>query len=322
MDIFYATLSQMLVMFIFILAGFLLRKSRILPEDAHTVLAKLETYILVPALTFSNWTKNCTVETLVGNANLILYGLALMIVALLLSEPLSRLFVRDVSKGEVPAYQRQIYKYAMTFGNYGFMGNFIVLSIWGSERFFQYSMFTLVVGFICSSWGLLILIPRHKGQKETIKSMIKRILPPPMIALIIGCIVGILNLKQYIPEFFLNACANAGDCMGPIAMLIAGIVIGGYDFKELLGNKKVYVATFLRLIVIPGVFVTLLKLVGADTVVQTLALIAFGTPLGLNTVVYPAAYGGDTKTGASMAMISHVLSVITIPVMYLILIVL
>lgn len=51
-----------------------------------------------------------------------------------------------------------------------------------------------------------------------------------------------------------------------------------------------------------------------------LALIAVGTPLGLNTVVFPSAYGGDPKTGASMAMISHTLSVITIPLMYLLMI--
>ena len=52
------------------------------------------------------------------------------------------------------------------------------------------------------------------------------------------------------------------------------------------------------------------------------ALIAFATPLGLNTIIYPAAYGGDTKTGASMAMVSHTLSVITIPFMYFVFIVL
>ena len=55
--------------------------------------------------------------------------------------------------------------------------------------------------------------------------------------------------------------------------------------------------------------------------VLTLALFAYATPLGMNTVVFPAAYGGETKTGASMAMISHTLSVVTIPLMYLLFIV-
>jgi len=103
-------------------------------------------------------------------------------------------------------------------------------------------------------------------------------------------------------------------------MVLAGFVVVGYDFKRLLINKKVYVATFLRLIVIPGVMVLLLRAVGTSKEIMTLALIAFATPLGLNTIVYPAAYGGDTLTGASMTMISHTLSVITIPLMYLMLI--
>jgi hypothetical protein len=33
-------------------------------------------------------------------------------------------------------------------------------------------------------------------------------------------------------------------------------------------------------------------------------------------VVFPEAYGGDPKTGASMAMISHTMCVVTIPLMY------
>jgi predicted permease len=105
--------------------------------------------------------------------------------------------------------------------------------------------------------------------------------------------------------------------MGPVAMVLAGFVVGGYEFKSLFKDKKVYIATFLRLIVIPGIIVTVLKLLGTSSDILTLALICFATPLGLNTIVYPAAYGGETKTGASMAVISHTLSVITLPLMYL-----
>ena len=83
-------------------------------------------------------------------------------------------------------------------------------------------------------------------------------------------------------------------------------------------NKKVYIVSALRLIVIPAVFVTALRLVGADKIVVTLALVLLSTPLGMNTIVYPASFGGDTKTGASMTMISSILSIITIPLMYLI----
>ncbi len=137
-----------------------------------------------------------------------------------------------------------------------------------------------------------------------------------------GIIGGLLNVCPYLPDFFLNMLESTSNCMGPVAMLLGGFVIGGYHFTELLKNKKVYLATLLRLVVIPGVWMLVLHALGCDEWTMTLALICFACPLGLNTIVYPAAYGGDTKTGASMAMISHTLSVITIPLMYLLFIVL
>ena len=42
-------------------------------------------------------------------------------------------------------------------------------------------------------------------------------------------------------------------------------------------------------------------------------------PLGLNTVVIPAAYGKDTSIPAGMALVSHVLSIATIPLIIAIL---
>ena len=83
-------------------------------------------------------------------------------------------------------------------------------------------------------------------------------------------------------------------------------------------DKNVYIATFLRLVAIPSLIMIVLNLVGATKELMLLVLIAFATPLGLNTVVFPAVYGSNTRIGASMAMISHTLSVITIPLMYLI----
>jgi predicted permease len=105
-------------------------------------------------------------------------------------------------------------------------------------------------------------------------------------------------------------------------MILAGVVIGSYNFKELLSDKRVYIASFLRLILIPAAFMLALHFLGAEEELMTLALICFATPLGLNTIVYPAAYGGETKTGASMAMISHAFSVITIPLMYYVFVIL
>ena len=225
--------------------------------------------------------------------------------------------MRNSNSSKELMYQRNVYKYAMAFGNYGFMGNFIILGVWGNEFFYKYTLFTFGISILCYAWGLYILIPKEQNA-SFLENLKKGLLTPPIIGIVIGMAVGLLNLKQYIPDFVLTALDNAGACQGPVAMILAGFVIGGYNLKELVTNKKVYFASLFRLVLIPALLMVGLSLINASEEIMILALIAFATPLGLNTIVFPAAYGGETKTGASMAMISHTLAVITIPVMYLV----
>ena len=88
------------------------------------------------------------------------------------------------------------------------------------------------------------------------------------------------------------------------------------DLKNLILKGRIYIATALRLIVLPTIFVLGLKMIGADETTLIVSLMAYATPLGLNTIVFPAAYRADTTTGASMALISHTIAVITIPIMF------
>ncbi len=319
MDMFKLTLSQMLLMFSLILIGFFLRKKSILPDNAHIIMSKLETWVFVPALNFGNMLRNFKVSTFRENSTLIFYGFMMIVIALIIAQPLAALFIRAKKHDNEMNYQKNIYRYAMTFGNYGFMGNFIILGVWGETMLAKYLMFTMIISIVCSSWGLYVLIPKDNNVNFW-KNIKKGIVTPPLIALVLGMLCGILNIGRFIPDFFTNMLSNASSCMGPVAMLLAGFVIGGFDIKKMLSNVKVYLASFVRMIVLPAIFVTLFKFFDAPKEVLTFILIAFGTPLGLNTIVYPAAYGGDTKTGASMAIISHTLCVITIPVMYLLLI--
>ena len=319
MEIFNLTLQQMLQLFTFMLIGFLLRKKSILPDNAHTTLSKLETYFIVPALNLYTMMTQCTVENLTQNAPLILYGTVAIFAVMAIAYPLSRLFVRKADGDPEREYQRNVYKYAMVFANYSFAGIPIIIGVF-PELLFKFYMFTFVSTIICGSWGLFVLIPKDKSAGVW-ANLRKGLITPPTIALLIGMVLGLLNIGQYLPPFALKALSGAKDCMGPIAMVLGGFVVGGYNFKSLINNKKVYIATFMRLIVFPGIMILIMKALGMTDDIMILALVVYATPLGLNTIIYPAAYGGDTKTGASMAMISHTLSVITIPLMYLLFIV-
>jgi predicted permease len=321
MEVFYLTLKQMLMMFILIGAGFFLRKKKLIPESSGTTLAKLETLLFTPALSLHNMLTKCTVETFSKNWILMLYGALFVTGAILLSYPISALFVRNSSKSPERMYQRNIYKYSMTFANWGFMGNFLILGVWGQDMFYKYTLFGIPMTIATYAWGLSILIPKDENA-NAFQNFRKRIITPPLVAVLLGIVLGLIGLGKHMPDFVLTSLEKAGSCQGPVAMVLAGFVIGGYNFKELISNKKVYLASLMRLVVIPSAMLILLLALNANKDLMILVLVAYAASLGLNTIVFPEAYGGDSKTGASMAMISSIFAVATIPLMYLVFIVL
>lgn len=303
--VFAATLSPMLMMFACMVIGFILNKKRICPENTATVLSKLENYVLAPALTINTFSRYCTVASLTEQYRMILYCILALAIAIALSFLLTPLFT---GKG----YNRNIYRYALTFGNFGFMGNAIVPAILGEEALYSYMLFTLPLSLAVYTWGIASLIPKGENNQNPLKNLLN----PSLFAVAIGATIGLTGLTDHIPAFVFSTLTGLGGCMGPIAMVLTGFIIGNYSFKTLLSNGKVYIAAALRLFILPALFVVLLKLLKADNTTLIMCLFGFATPLGLNTVVFPAAYGGDTSTGASMAMVSHTVCVITIPVMY------
>lgn len=113
-------------------------------------------------------------------------------------------------------------------------------------------------------------------------------------------------------------------------MLLAGFTVANYSIKAMLKKRKVYIATMLRLLVLPSAIIgaifgikELMNLIfglSINNAMLHLAFFATAAPLGLNTVVFPEAFGGNPETGASMAMISHTLCIISIPLMYALLV--
>lgn len=302
---FNATLTPMLIMFLYIIVGFVVKKFKVVPRNTATVLSKLENYVFVPALIVNTFMKYCTVASISNQYKLILYSIVALTLAIGIAIPLSKVFEKK------DAYQRNIYKYALSFGNFSFMGTAIVPAILGDPALYEYMLYILPLNIAVYTWGLMILIPNDEREV----SPFRRLLNPVFVSIFVGAILGLTGVAKYLPEFVTTTISGCASCMGPLAMILTGFVVGGYDVRNLLRNKKVYVASILRLFVLPALFIAVLMLIGADETTLTMTLFAFATPLGLNTVVFPAAYGGDTSTGASMAMISHTLCVISIPLM-------
>lgn len=305
LETFLATLNPMLVMFTCIAIGFILRKSGVAPENTGTVLSKVENYVFMPAQVMVTFMTYCTVESLAENYRFVLYSILCLAVSMLMGVPLSNFFSRD-------GKNRGVYRYALVFGNFGFLGNALVPQMLGQEYLYPYLLFTLPINTWAFVWGMSQMIPAE-GEKS---NPLKRLLNPVLVGLAAGAVMGLTGIAKVIPVFVTTTLNNLSACMGPLAMILTGFIIGGYDVRQILSDKNIYAMTALRLTVLPIVILVVVYLCGGDLQVMTMALVAFGAALGLNTTVIPAAYGRDTKPGAAMALISHVGAVISIPLLY------
>ena len=313
---FLATLTPMLTLFLCIAVGFVSAKTKILPDTASKTMAKMETWIFCPALSFMTMVRFCTVDTISTHATNIVMASISVAVAMVIAIPLSKLFVK------VDSPERGVYAYALAFANSGYVGDPIVLALFGEEGLAYYKLFCLPLSIVIYTWGISVLTPKTEEKGSTFK----RLCNAPTVAMLIGIAVGLSGLGGYLPGFVTSALDTLKACMGPVAMLLAGVTIAKYDLLGMIKKKKVYLATLLRLTAIPAVLIAVLF--GAKTLagalfglsigndVLFLCFFATAAPLGLNTVVFPEAYGGNPETGASMAMISHTLCVVSIPLMY------
>lgn len=313
---FLATLSPMATLFLCIAIGFIARKAKLLPDNAGKVMAKMENWIFCPALSFITMARFFTVDTIKTHAtNLVLSAIGVAL-AVGISLSLARFFAKD------DLAERGVYKYALTFGNSGYVGDPIVLALFGDLALSYYKIYCIPVSIVIYTWGLMCLVPG--GEKKG--SVFKKLLNPPMVALFLGIITGITGLGAHLPLFVTSTLDNFKACMGPVAMLLCGFTVAAYNIPHMLKQGRVYLATFLRLTVLPAILIA--ALFGIKTLAGTLLGIEIGnsvlfltffataTPLGMNTIVFPEAYGGNPRTGASMALISHTLCVLSIPLMY------
>ena len=315
-DTFLATLNPMLVLFLCIAIGYILRATNVLSRDSSKTIAKLETWVFAPALSFSTMAANCTVSSLSTHGTNILFSCLVIAISMAIAIPLSSVFIKE------PSPERGIYKYALAFANFGYMADPIVLAMFGDEALAYYKLFSLPASIMVYVWGISVLTPCDVERG----SIFKKLLNAPTVAMLLGVAVGLTGLGAGLPVFVTSTLDSLKACMGPVAMLLAGVTVANYSLKAMLKDKKVYIASALRLTVLPAVLVgavfcvkeliNLIFSLGIDNTVVYLTFFFSAMPLGLNTVIFPEAYGGKAETGAGMALISHTLCVVTIPLMY------
>ena len=166
MKVFLATLLPMLTLFVCIAIGFLAGKSKLLPDNASKTLAKAEMWIFGPALNFMTMVRFFTIGSIGTHSVNLVLSMVCVALAVGIAIPLSRVFVKEKSS------ERGVYAYALAFANTSYMGDPIILALFGEVALSFYKVFTLPYSMVIYSWGISVLAPNAQEKHGSLKRMI------------------------------------------------------------------------------------------------------------------------------------------------------
>ncbi len=318
MEVFLTTLEQVVILLLFIIIGFFLRKKNYVGENASKMLATLEMLIFMPASTFSALSSSVTVEKFTEYLMLFLYGCIFLVVAIALAMIFARLFSKDKEK-------RNIFTYALAFSNSGYFGYPVVEAVWGSEMLAMFIFFSIPFSIAINSFGMYILTKDYTPKNEALRenppaekpkkrNRLAFLYSPVMISTYLGIIVGLLPFT--LPQVVNTAVSTAANCMSPVAMLLTGVVLATVPLKKLFGAPVPYLVGLIRLIVLPVLVGGVSYLLGLRGTTLILSTAMFSLPIGMNVVVFPESVGKDSPFGASICFISYILALIAIPLVF------
>ena len=204
-----------------------------------------------------------------------------------------------------------IYKYAVSYGNMGYMALPLCQSPLGSEGVFYCSAGVVAFNILSFVHGIWLM---KKGTENDEGFKIKTIvLNPGVLSVAVGLPLFISRLQ--LPEIINGAVTHIANLNTPLAMIFLGTYIANSDLKEMFKQKQNYLVAILKLLVLPSIMFVIFKLIGLSGTIITACMISASVPSATNTVMFSAKYGKDTGVASTVVAFCSLLSVLTIPVM-------
>lgn len=181
-------------------------------------------------------------------------------------------------------------------------------SIWTDALLYS-ALFTLPFCLLIYTYGI-VLITANGEKQEKLK--IKSIFNIGVIAVIFA--LAMLFIKPNMPEFVITATKGVSNLTGPLSMMVIGISLAGMKLKDIFGDKRLWLFSFVKLLVIPIIgTLIVIRLLDNDLLCHV-CMVMLGTPVASMVVMLAQTYDADSELMSRGVALTTILSVITIPI--------
>ena len=288
--------SQVFVLSVVVFVGVFCRKKDFFTDEVIRGVTQLVVNITVPCLMITNMQRPFDAAVFAGFLASALLAFAVIFAGMALGFLLYK---------NRPRSRRAVLANLTAFTNCGFMGYPIVMA-------FNPDLMIYAVGYnvayTVSAWSLGVLLFAGKSGVS-----VKRILlNPNIIAAVIGIAIFLLEIP--LPTIASESISLLGGLTTPLTMLLIGTRVCGIRLSA-LREMDFHTAALLRLIVIPLAVYALMLPLPIEKSVRDIVFLLTAMPAATVTAMQAELYDGDAVFASRAIAYCTLLSLVTVPVM-------
>ena len=298
----FVVMKQMLMIFILVMAGYLLTKKNILTANASKELSGLVVNVCNPALMFTsiwNADNSITKEHLL---QVTILGFLLYLGLVLLGLVIPHII-------RAPKRERSHYNMMSIFGNIGFIGYPVITAVLGASGILYALVFNVFFTLLIYTYGRVLVVKDEPGReaKMSLKDIIN-----------IGSVSCVLSILMYLTQFQVPEMVKTTlDYMGRsttfLSMIVIGVNLAQAPLKKIFGDKRVYLFVLVRQVLLPILIGLVIRPFIHDELMYGVTILIMAMPVGNMPLMMAEEAGVDGSLFSRGIIVSTLLSVITIP---------
>lgn len=316
MDVFFHAASQMAILFILLIVGMVARRLRLMNDRFDTMLSQLVMNIALPAMILSSVLTNDnlpdaqTIWLLIG-CSFISYTIIIAI-----AELVPRLY-----RGKSAASQGT-HSFIIAFGNVGFIGFPVLSAIFGPAAVFYGAVYNIPYNVALFSIGEAMIKRREDAEEprigvlDRVKAIARSLANPCMVACVLAIVLALAKITDA-GGIIGTSCSYLGQLTVPASMLIIGSSLAKMSLKSMVSHLTPYISALFRLLVVPLVVFAVFRLFIGDALVLGVITVSSAMPVASVGTMMCLVHGGDVDTMMRGTFLTTVLSLLTIPLIAL-----
>ena len=292
--------AQVIILFCIVLVGALCRRLAYFTDETIRGTTQIVVNVTLPCLTVYNMQRPFAVDVLqnflltMAVAFVLIFACLGATLWLFRSRPHARLAVLANLEG---------------FSNCGFMGYPIILAV--NPDWMIYAV-AYNIAFTFITWTVGVSLYRGKENM----SIRRALLNPNVVSAFIGFLFFCTSFT--IPEIPAQVLSMIGGLTTPLSMLLIGTRMCGIHLRD-FKDTDYHLSAALRLVVLPLILYAALRPFPISPAVANTLFLLTAMPSGTMTAMQAELYGGDAVFAARAIAYSTLLSLVTVPLMSMLL---